>query len=58
MHNRTDTHDAGPFFTDLATGVTMHPREFPLGAGLIAIPARRIAAANRQRRRDADRGIS
>jgi len=59
MHQRTDTHMAnGPFFTDRVTGVTMDPREFPVGRGLITIPARMVAAANRDRLRDAAREIS
>jgi len=59
MHQRTDTHvPNGPFFTDLVTGVTMNPREFPVGGGLITIPARMVAAANRDSLRNAARDIS
>jgi len=52
MHRPTDDHRPnGPYFIDRATGVRIHPREFPLAAGLIAEPARRVARANRERLR-------
>jgi len=58
MHLPTDAHRPnGPYFIDLATGMRMHPREFPLGAGLIAEPARRVARADRERLRASGEGI-
>ena len=51
MHRPTDHRPNGPYFIDRATGVRIHPREFPLAAGLIAEPARRVARANRERLR-------